>query len=122
MKTNLDQIVEKVVYVLSKKKGKVPTQQIQYQWLYDVLKEVEESDDNIYEVFYHRIKGSLAEHSAYSSEMTYLIDLFQKNVAIEYYPMIWRQMLGSRGSSLLPHLNYIKQQAATSKVVKAAKL
>ncbi len=47
------------------------------------------------------------------------MDTFKKKVAIEYYPMYWKEMIGSRASSLLVHLSFIKQEMGRLKIVKA---
>ena len=79
---NLDEIAEHLAYVISKKKVKIPKQLITYQWFYELLKEVIESDDKIYEIFYSRLKGSILEHTAYSTQLNHLLDLNKKFIAI----------------------------------------
>jgi hypothetical protein len=61
---------------------KIPLPKISYKWLYDILTQFSENDDTIYEIFYNKLKGSLLEHSAYSNELLYLMDLYKKKIAI----------------------------------------
>jgi hypothetical protein len=102
-------LIEQIAFAICSSNKKVPTPQFTYQWFYDITKPIIENDDTIYSVFYDILNGNLLQHTAYSNQLQFLIDINKKRVAINYYPLNWKEIVGSRINPLIQHLTFLKQ-------------
>ena len=119
---NMDEVVSLIAYSLDANKVKLPQPHLTYQWFNNLLEKVIPSSDQIYSIFYTHLQGSLTEHTAYSKQLSHLLDLHNKKMAIEYYPQHWKQLLSSRAHPLTFHLAYLKQHLQRYQVIRARAL